>query len=87
MLMRPVTPMRDFMSVASFDFADLNTEVEWIVDRLRAGGIRQAVAIDLTRPEFGVPVVRVVIPGPEGSDHLPDYAPGPRARTVARESA
>jgi YcaO-like protein with predicted kinase domain len=86
-LMRPVASMLDFKSIASFEFPDLRTEVDWIVERLRAGGIRQVVTIDLTRPEFGVPVVRVVVPGLEGSDHLPDYVPGERARAVVRGSA
>lgn len=84
-LMRPVEPMRDFDVVPSFDFDDLQTEVAWIVERLKSAGIREAVAVDLTRPEFGVPVVRVVVPGLEGSDHLPDFTPGERARAVEHD--
>ncbi len=38
-------------------------EVAWLLDRFRAAGFRRAIAIDLTRPEFGIPVVRVVVPG------------------------
>ena len=74
--------MRDFAAVGQFVFDDFASEVAWIRDRLATAGIRQAVAIDLTRPAFGVPVVRVVVPGLEGSDHLPDYVPGARARAV-----
>lgn len=85
-LMRPVGAMRAFRSAPSCDFEDLQAEIAWIGERLAAAGIRQAVAVDLTRPEFGVPVVRVVIPGLEGSDHLPDYAPGARARAAEREA-
>jgi ribosomal protein S12 methylthiotransferase accessory factor len=81
-MMRPVATMRDFRKVPSSDFEDLRAEVDWIVDSLKSAGIRQVVAVDLTRPEFGVPVVRVVIPGLEGSDHLPDYTPGERARAA-----
>ena len=33
--------------------------------RLAAAGFEQVVAVDLTRPELGVPVVRVVIPHAE----------------------
>jgi ribosomal protein S12 methylthiotransferase accessory factor len=42
--------------------------------------------VDLTRPEIGVPVVRVVIPGLEGP-WAPDgeYVPGPRATGADRE--
>jgi ribosomal protein S12 methylthiotransferase accessory factor len=84
-LMRPVDSARDFRIVPSFDFDDLRAEVDWIVDRLKSAGIRQTVAVDLTRPEFDVPVVRVVVPGLEGSDHLPDYAPGERARAAEHD--
>ena len=31
--------------------------------RLRAGRVKQCVVVDLTRPEHGVPVVKVLIPG------------------------
>jgi ribosomal protein S12 methylthiotransferase accessory factor YcaO len=47
-------------------------------------GIRQVVVVDLTKPEIGLPVVRVVVPGLEGPDKggRSDYAPGPRARAM-----
>jgi ribosomal protein S12 methylthiotransferase accessory factor len=47
-------------------------------------GICQAIAVDLTKPELGLPVTRVVIPGLEGPDkgEHGDYVPGPRARAV-----
>jgi ribosomal protein S12 methylthiotransferase accessory factor len=60
--------------------------VAWLAERLKGAGIRQAVTVDLTRPEFDLPVVRVVVPGLEGSDHLPDYTPGARARVLAQEA-
>lgn len=85
-LMGPVTTMRDFRDIPSFDFDDLQDEVAWLVERLHAAGMPQAVAVDLTRSEFDVPVVRVVVPGLEGSDHLPDYTPGERARAAERGS-
>ena len=85
-LMRPVEPMRDFASIASRQFVDLAAEVAWLVERLKAAEIEQAIVVDLTRPEFNIPVVRVVVPGLEGSDHLPDYTPGARARALARDA-
>ena len=47
------------------------------------GRVGRVVAVDLTRPDFGIPVVRVVIPGLEGDLRHPHYAPvrgraGPR---------
>ncbi len=48
-----------------------------------AVGLRNAVVFDLSRAEYPVAVVRVVVPGLEG--YLFDYyAPGPRARTFMK---
>lgn len=75
-------PARDFAEVPSRDFDSFEAEVAWILDRLRSAGIRQAIAVDLSRPEIGVAVVRVAVPGLEGSDHHGGYSPGPRARAL-----
>jgi ribosomal protein S12 methylthiotransferase accessory factor len=50
--------------------------------RLRAVGIDQVIAVDLTREAIGVPVARVIVPGLEGvmNDGGGDYRPGDRAR-------
>lgn len=57
------------------------------LDRLRAAGIEEAVAVDLTKPEFGIPVVRVVVPGLEGADESPDYLLGERGLRVLGSQA
>ena len=67
-----------------FRFEDFEAEVAWIWSVSRPAGVQQAIAVDLTRPEFGVPVVRVVVPGLEGSDHTPTIVPGARARALPR---
>jgi YcaO-like protein with predicted kinase domain len=82
-LMRPAGQPRDFASIRNFDFETFDDEVAWLVERLRSAGIAQVIAVDLTRPEFGIPVMRVVVPGLEGFDHnLAAYAPGARARAL-----
>ena len=53
-----------------------------MLGRLRAVGIAEVVRVDLTRPEVGMPVVRVVIPGLEGQDDHEGYVPGSRACKV-----
>ena len=35
------------------------------------------------KPEFRIPVFRVVIPGLEGADHSPKFVPGSRARALS----
>jgi YcaO-like protein with predicted kinase domain len=72
-------PRRRFERVPSHDGDSFADDLAWLLARLGAAGIRQVVAIDLTRPELAVPVVRVVIPGLEGPDDHPRYLPGPRA--------
>jgi YcaO-like protein with predicted kinase domain len=81
-LMRPIQPMRDFAATRRWDFDTFEAEVTWLLDRLKQVGIRQAIAVDLTRSEFGIAVVRVVVPGLEGSDHHAGYVPGARARAA-----
>jgi ribosomal protein S12 methylthiotransferase accessory factor len=81
-LTRSVDRMRDFRTVGRFEFDTFEAEVAWLVDRLRTVGIRQAIAVDLTQSQFGVSVVRTVVPGLEGSDHHASYVPGPRARAI-----
>lgn len=60
-------------------------ELELALAALDAAGVRSVAAVDLTRPEIGIPVFRVIAAGLEGPSDAPDYVPGPRAcRTEAR---
>lgn len=65
---------------------DLAQDLRSSLARLHAIGIDRAVAVDLTRPDLAIPVVRVVIPGLEGDPRHPSYAPGPRVLRVSRET-
>jgi ribosomal protein S12 methylthiotransferase accessory factor len=56
-----------------------NEDLELICERLLAIGVEQVVAVDLARPEYAIPVVRVVVPRLEGPDDDPEYVPGLRA--------
>ncbi len=71
----------DFRAIESLATATLRGDLAVVVARLRAVGIGSVIAVDLTRPELGIPVVRVIVPGLEGPI-LPgdnDYVPGRRA--------
>jgi ribosomal protein S12 methylthiotransferase accessory factor len=72
-----------FAAVPSFADRDLAEDLRWALGRLAAVGVERVVAVDLTRPDFAIPVVRVVIPGLEGDPHHPNYAPGARATGAA----
>jgi YcaO-like protein with predicted kinase domain len=72
-----------FRDVPSFAAEDLTEDLGWALGRLAAIGIERVIAVDLTRPEFAIPVVRLVIPGLEWDSHHPNYRLGPRARECA----
>jgi ribosomal protein S12 methylthiotransferase accessory factor len=69
--------------VPSFAADDLSKDLLWALSGLRTIGTERVIAVDLTRPEFAIPVVRLVIPGLEWDSHHPNYRPGSRAQEVA----
>jgi YcaO-like protein with predicted kinase domain len=72
-----------FPDAPSHADADLGGDLRWILGRLAACGLARAIAVDLTRAEFAVPVVRLIVPGLEWDPHHPNYRPGARARSQA----
>jgi ribosomal protein S12 methylthiotransferase accessory factor len=78
-------PQRRFQEAPTWEAETFDEDVAWELGRLRAVGVRQVVVVELTRPEFGIPVVRVVIPGLEGQHDAPGYVPGARARRALLE--
>ena len=74
---------RSFADVAHVPAASVDADVAHELDRLRAAGIEQAILVDLTRPDAGVPVVRMVVPGLEGwTDKVAPAVPGARRRAL-----
>ena len=69
-----------FANVPNFASDDLGDDLRWALGRLAATGIDKVIVVDLTRPEFMIPVVRLVIPGLEWDPHHPNYRPGHRAQ-------
>jgi ribosomal protein S12 methylthiotransferase accessory factor len=47
----------------SAEHPDLRDDLRFLLARLAAAGLDRAIAADLTRPELGIPVVRVRVPG------------------------
>ncbi len=79
---------RHFHEVPNYESETMRADVDWIMGRLRSVGIQQVLVVDLAKPEFGIPVVRVVVPGLEGPDTggRADYVAGPRARAARGDS-
>lgn len=78
-------PAKSFDEGPSQEGESFEDDVAWELERLRAIGIERVVAVDLTKPEFGIPVVRVVIPGLEGISSAAGYACGRRALSLLKD--
>jgi YcaO-like protein with predicted kinase domain len=61
-----------------------DADVRWELASLAAVGIKQVIVVDLTKPEFGIPVIRAIVPHLEGMSELPGFVPGRRARAQLR---
>ncbi len=75
-------PQRSYGQVPTREHDRFEDDLGFMLERLRAVGCGEAVVVNLTRPEIGVPVVRVVVPGLEALDDLPGYLPGRRAQAA-----
>jgi ribosomal protein S12 methylthiotransferase accessory factor len=84
--MSQASKARSFRDVPSYTTDDVTSDLRWELERLRAIGIQQVVAVNLTRPEFGIPVVKVVIPGLEWDHNHPSYAASLRAQQASGRS-
>jgi ribosomal protein S12 methylthiotransferase accessory factor len=76
--------VRHFRDIPTWSAPSVEEDVEWQLSRLKLAGIQQVVVVELTKPEFEIPVVRVVIPGLEAICEAPGYVPGPRLRSRCR---
>ena len=79
-------PTRNFQEVVTRNSNSLAEDIDWMIDRLVSIGIEQVLAVDLTKPEIGLPVVRIVVPGLEGVDGSTNYLHGARARLFMEQS-
>lgn len=72
----------DIEGIPTFESDSILDDLKHVVARLAEAGLHQIAVIDLTKREYGIPVVRVVVPGLEGL--LEDgYRPGLRALALA----
>jgi len=80
--MNDCAAMREFGENPNFESETFEDDVAWELARLRSAGIAHVIVVDLTKPEFGVPVVRVVIPGLEPGESAAGHFPGLRAQAI-----
>ncbi|MDW3223132.1 MAG: YcaO-like family protein [Paracoccaceae bacterium] len=74
--------MRKISAMTGVVNRTLQADLEWLKAKLGAAGIEEITVVDLTRREFGIPVVRVVIPGLEAPHDDATYILGDRAKSA-----
>ena len=77
--MSEAAPAGAFEDIPNHETDDVLADVRWELESLRTAGVQTAIAVDLTCPEFGIPVIRMIIPGLEWDCTHPRYVPGRRA--------
>ena len=68
-----------FRQAPTFDGATIEADIAHVLTRLAHAGIEHVVAVNLTRDDLKVPVVRIVIPALEDGELSDDYSPRERA--------
>ena len=77
------TPTRRLSDIPNWQTDTVEEDVEIELRCLNEVGIEHVLVVDLTKPEFGLPVVRVIVPGLEGSLRQ-HYPVGPRGKAAMR---
>lgn len=69
----------DYAKTKDLDSDRVDTDLETLLSCLQATGIPSVLRVDITKPEFAIPVVRIIIPGLEAPHDEENYLPGQRA--------
>ncbi len=79
-------PSQRFEDAPGFDNATIAGDLGESLERLRAIGVRQVLAVDLEKPDIGLPVVKVIVPSLEGAHghHGQTGVAGRRARAARK---
>lgn len=62
-LLAPAQPALDFRRLPSLETDSLEDDVAVQLAYLKRAGFEQVIVVDLSQPQIGIPVVRVIIPG------------------------
>jgi ribosomal protein S12 methylthiotransferase accessory factor len=61
----PSTKTIKFSQLQTFFNEDILDDIKLVLSRLKSVGLDQAIIVDLTNPNIGIPVVRAIVPGLE----------------------
>jgi ribosomal protein S12 methylthiotransferase accessory factor len=79
-------PMRVFGRTPHALFDSFEQDLECALRQLHACGMDEVLRVDLSRAEWPVHVVRLIIPGLEAHIDMPEYRPSARGARVSAES-
>ena len=54
-----------FSKIKSYVKKDILDDIKLILNKLKKAGLKRAIVVDLTNPNVGIPVVRIIVPGLE----------------------
>ena len=74
----------DFSTLNSWNNETLQADIQLVCAQLEQRKLPSPVVVDLTKPEFDIPVVKVIAPGLEGLHDVPGYVMGKRGQDFAR---
>jgi ribosomal protein S12 methylthiotransferase accessory factor YcaO len=74
-----------FAAQASLATESFEGDIAVLLSALADVGVESAVVVNLTKPEIGIPVVKVLVPGLEGPFEA-DCERGPRAARLMEEN-
>lgn len=81
-------PFCSFGDIQTFEHPTIDGDIKFILSQLKAEGLDQVIAVDLTRPELGVPVVKIIIPNAENWTvfymHVERAMFGPRVKKLLK---
>lgn len=73
-------PYVDFADIPTFELASSEEDLQLLQAKFSDKNLPMPMMIDLTKPEFDIPVVRAIAPGLEGIYNVPGYQFGQRAK-------
>lgn len=56
---------KPFSEIKTFVKKDILDDIKIILNRLKKAGLKRVIVVDLTNPNIGIPVVRIIVPGLE----------------------
>ena len=74
-----------FSDIPTYFHRDILEDIRFILSRLAAAGLKNAIVVDLTNHDIGVPVVRVIVPGLETFKITKNKVMGARAKRYFRQ--